>query len=324
MSSTLAIQPDNLPTPSNETWKYTNLPRAIKALPANLNRAEDEKETIIHLKKGEIREEPIEIIFTGEDSSYHINQVKIKLEEGAQATIIERHDGSGQYWKNRVTGIAVGKNAILRHIRIQNDSKQAVNTNITHISADQNAVYDGFSLNIGGKLARHEIHAEIQGEHAEVSFNGINVLNEDQHGDTTILIEHQEPNCKSNQFYRTLLDDKARGVFQGKVHVHQKAQKTDGYQLANTLLLSPEAEMDTKPELEIYADDVKCSHGTTTGQLDEDPLFYLRQRGLSEAEARLMLVRAFVDEVVDKVSNDDIREEITNIANTWLSNALKA
>ncbi len=315
-----ALDPDNLPTPKVEEWKFTNLPRAI---PANLVRAEDEEEEIIHIKRGELRENPVEVLFTGVDGSHHIDQLKIKVEDGAQVTVIERHEGQGAYWKNRVTEIEVGRNAHLNHIRIQNDSTQAVNTNMAHVKIARDAVYNGFSLNIGGKLTRHDIHAEIQGENAELSFNGVNLLNGTQHGDTTIVIEHQKPNGRSNQFYRSLIDDKAHCVFQGKVHVHQIAQNTDGYQLSNTLLLSPDAEMDTKPELEIYADDVKCSHGATTGQLDEEPLFYLRQRGLNEAQARLLLVQAFVDEVVDKVTNEAMREEILKITDTWLETALK-
>ena len=316
-----AIDPDNLPTPKVEEWKFTNLPRAI---PANLTRSDDETEQIIHIKRGEIRDNPVEINFTGVDNAYHVDQVNITLEEGAQATVIERHDGSGSYWKNRVTEIQIGKNAHLTHIRIQNDSTDAVNTNLVHMKLEQDSTYDSFNLNVGGKLTRHESHAEIAGRGAEATFNGVNLLNGSQHGDTTILIEHQAPNCQSNQFYRSLLDDKSRCVFQGKVHVHQEAQKTDGYQLSNALLLSPDAEMDTKPELEIYADDVKCSHGATTGQLDEEPLFYLRQRGLSEAQARLLLVQAFVYEAVDKIQSDDIRDEVLTMSNKWLQDALKA
>ncbi|NCT40619.1 MAG: Fe-S cluster assembly protein SufD [Alphaproteobacteria bacterium] len=316
-----AIDPDNLPTQKVEEWKFTNLPRAI---PANLNRDGDAGEHVIHIKRGEIRDNPVEINFKGVDNAYQVDHIIITLEEGAQATIIERHEGQGAYWKNHTTKIEIGKNAHLKHIRLQNDTHDAVNTNIVHMTIDQNATYDSFNLNMGGKLSRHEIHAEIAGKGAEASFNGANLLQGSQHGDTTIVIEHQAPNCQSNQFYRTLLDDKARGVFQGKVHVHQEAQKTDGYQLSNALLLSPDAEMDTKPELEIYADDVKCSHGATTGQLDEEPLFYLRQRGLSEAQARLLLIQAFIYEAVDKVSNESLREEILSITTTWLENALKA
>jgi len=315
-----ALQVENLPTPKVEEWKYTNLGRS---LPANLVLADIPQEIFIHKNRGKVCEQVEDIVFAGVENQHSQPRLKIVLEEGASLTLVERQNGEGAYWKNMVTEIELGPNANLQHIRLNQDSAQAVQTNVMNIKTDRDAVYNGFSLNMGGKLTRHEIHAQIHGSNAEVSFNGVNLLNDQQHGDTTILIEHQVPHCRSNQFYRTLLDDKARGVFQGKVHVHQEAQKTDGYQLANTLLLSSEAEMDTKPELEIYADDVKCSHGTTTGQLDEEPLFYLRQRGLSEAQARLLLVQAFVDEVVDKVKNENIRAEILEITNSWLSNALE-
>ncbi len=316
-----ALQINNLPTPKVEEWKFTNLPRA---LPANLVLADAPQEVVIHKTSGQIGKKPEEIVFTAGDNEHTQPHLKITIEENAELTVIERQSGEGAYWKNMISEITIGQNAKLHHIRINQDSDDAVQTNLVHITAARDAVYNGFSLNMGGKLTRHEIHAEIQGQGAEVSFNGVNLLSGSQHGDTTILIEHQAPNCVSNQFYRTLLNDKAHGVFQGKVHVHQIAQKTDGYQLSNALLLSPDAEMDTKPELEIYADDVKCSHGATTGQLDEEPLFYLRQRGLSEAQARFLLVQAFVDEVVDKVESESIQEEILEITNKWLETALKA
>ena len=316
-----ALDFDNLPTPKVEEWKFTNLPRA---LPANLVLADAPQEIVIHKTRGEVCEQAEEIVFTAGDNEHAQPRLKIALEDNAELTVIERQDGQGAYWKNMITEITVGQNAKLNHIRINQDGEQGVQTNLAHITTGRDAVYNGFSLNVGGKLTRHEIHAEITGENGEVSFNGVNLLNGEQHADTTILIEHQAPHCVSNQFYRSLLDDKSRCVFQGKVHVHQAAQKTDGYQLSNALLLSPQAEMDTKPELEIYADDVKCSHGATTGQLDEEPLFYLRQRGLSEAAARLLLVQAFVDEVVEKVSDEAIQEQILQITNSWMESALKA
>jgi Fe-S cluster assembly protein SufD len=315
-----ALSFENLPTQKVEEWKYTNLARA---LPANLALADAPREIVIHKNRGQVCEQAEEIMFTGVDGKHVQPRLKIVLEEGAQATIIERHTGAGAYWTNMVTEIELGPNANLQHIRINQDAPEAVQTNMTGINAAKDAVYNGFTLNMGGKLTRHEIHAQIEGPNAEISLNGVNLLNGAQHGDTTILIEHKAPHGRSNQFYRSLLDDKARGVFQGKVHVHQKAQKTDGYQLSNTLLLSPDAEMDTKPELEIYADDVKCSHGATTGQLDEHPLFYLRQRGLNEAQARLLLIRAFVDEVVDKLEDKKIRADILETTNTWLQTALR-
>jgi Fe-S cluster assembly protein SufD len=315
--------PQNLPTPREETWKYTNLPRAI---PANLQEykavREDELRRVIHIKRGEVCAQPVDILWTGMDNSHSKPFLDIRLEEGATLTLIERHEGKNAYWKNMVTQIHVADNAKLNHIRIQNDSAESVNTNMVEMTVGRDAIYNGFTLNLGGKLTRHEIHAQLQGPGGEVFLNGLNLLKGSQHGDTTILIEHRAPNCHSNQFYRTLLDDSARGVFQGKIHVHKVAQKTDGYQLANTILLSPTSEMDTKPELEIYADDVKCSHGTTCGQLDEAPLFYLRTRGLNEQQARLLLVQAFVDEVVEKIADESIRTEVEGKVTQWLQTAL--
>lgn len=220
------------------------------------------------------------------------------------------------------TQIAIEEGAILTHIRIQNDSPQAIHTNMVEINLARNAHYNSLSLNTGAKLMRHEITAHINGTGTESHFNGLNLLSADQHGDTTILVEHKAPNSFSKQFYRSLLNDRAHGVFQGKVYVHKEAQKTDAYQLSNAILLSEHAEMDTKPELEIYADDVKCSHGSTCGQLDEEPLFYLRQRGINEAQARMLLLQAFIGEIIDTLDDSSVKEELEQKAEKWLSSIL--
>lgn len=309
---------ENLPTPREERWKYTNLPRAI---PAGLQ-AVDGGGIFIHRTRGQNGGQIEDILFTGKDNTLQTPRLKIHVEAGAELTLIERHDGQGAYWKNMGTEITVEDGARLRHIRIQQDSDSAVHTTMAQITLGRDATYEGFSLNRGAKLSRHDIHALVTGSGSHAGFDGINLLAGVQHGDTTILIEHQAPNCTSNQFYRSLLDDTARGVFQGKVHVHQVAQRTDAYQLSNAILLSPRAEMDTKPELEIYADDVKCSHGATTGQLDDAPLFYLRTRGLSEREARLLLIQAFVDEVVDKIADEFVQNEIRGLMSEWLRQKL--
>lgn len=313
------VSPDNLPSVKDEAWKFTNLP---KALPKNLTRAEDEAPIVIHKNGGQPGGEKEDIVFTGRDGMLQSPVIKVKIEDGAEATIIERHDGAGAYWKNMDVQIEIGANARLRHYRVLNDGAEGVCTINTHITQGVSSVYDGFYLLQGGALVRNEFHAEIQGAGAECNFNGLNFLKNKQHGDTTILVEHQAPHCASNQYFRTILDDHARGVFQGKVHVHQIAQKTDGYQLSNAIMLSEQAEMDTKPELEIYADDVKCSHGATTGQLDEEPLFYLRSRGLSEAAARMLLIQAFVDDVADKIGDEAFQAEVKREAEQWLQSVL--
>jgi Fe-S cluster assembly protein SufD len=316
-----ALDIKNLPTPKVEEWKYTNLSRALgeKLLVAEPHPPE---ERVIHKTRGQNGGETVDILWKAVDGAHLNPRLKIILEEGAELTLLEQHIGQGAYWKNMATEIVIGPNARLNHIRIQEDSNQAVQTNMVHITMEQGSHLNSFSLNLGGKLTRHDIHAVLNGPNIECSLNGISLLQGKQHGDTTILMEHAAPHCRSNQFYRTILADESRGVFQGKVHVHKIAQKTDGYQLSNTLLLSPKAEMDTKPELEIYADDVKCSHGATTGQLDEEPLFYLRSRGLTEKEARLLLIQAFVDEVADKIADDKVQNSIKEMVSQWLMRRL--
>lgn len=311
-----------LPTPKQEAWKYTNLARA---LPTELSNQKPflKEEIFIHKTCGQNGGQTEDISWEGVEGQHQQPCLKIIIEDGAEATVIERHTGAGAYWKNMVTEITAGANATLHHVRIMEDSAQAVHTNMAHVTLGRDAAYDCFSLNLGGAMTRHQIHAVLQGPNITCSLNGINLLAGGQHCDTTILMEHEAPHCVSNQFYRSLLDDTARGVFQGKVHVHQAAQKTDAYQLSNALLLSPGAEMDTKPELEIYADDVKCSHGATTGPLDEGPLFYLRSRGLSEGAARMLLIQAFVDEVLEKIPDEAAREEARGKALAWLTTRLK-
>lgn len=316
-----ALKVDDLPTPKVEEWKYTNLSRALGDLKDKTPEAP--REVVIHRKRGEVCGQIEDIVWKGVDGAHQPLHLKIILDDGVEATVVERHTGEGSYWKNMSTEIVLGANARLNHIRVQEEGAEGVQTNMVHITMDRDSYLNSYSLNLGGKMTRHDIHAVLRGENIECSLNGVNLLKDAQHGDTTIVMEHTAPHCVSNQFYRTILDDAARGVFQGKVHVHQAAQKTDGYQLANTIMLSPKCEMDTKPELEIYADDVKCSHGTTTGALDEEPLFYLRSRGLNESQARMLLVQAFVDEVMDKISDESLRDEMKEKAEAWLNEQLK-
>jgi len=310
-----------LPTLKDEQWRFTDLQRALGDSLLNASpQAPDQ--VLIHKSHGQMSDKAEEVVWIGENGVHHQPRLKIVLEEGTQATVIERHSGEGAYWKNCGTEIVLRANARLNHIRVQNDSVESMHTDMVHITMESDARINCFSMNMGAKLSRHDIHTAINGSGAECMLSGVNLLKGKQHGDSTILMEHVAPNSVSNQFYRSILDDQAHGVFQGKVHVHREAQKTDGYQLANTILLSQGSRMNTKPELEIYADDVKCSHGTTTGQLDEEPLFYLRSRGLSEAQARMLLVQAFVDEAIDKIKDGSIRNQIKEIAKQWLKEQL--
>ena len=170
---------------------------------------------------------------------------------------------------------------------------------------------------MGGRLARAEIHATLSGPDASAHLNAAQLLGGVQHADFTTIVSHDAPNCASRQTVKTVLTGRSRGVFQGKIEVARAAQKTDGYQMNQALLLSPDAEMDSKPQLEIYADDVKCSHGATVGELDPEQLFYLRSRGVPVAEARAILVRAFLDAALEPISHEAGRAAMEDAIATW-------
>lgn len=261
---------------------------------------------------------PLSVMLTGRAAQQLVPRYVMRLGAGAQLTIVEYQTGSGAYWSNILSQIKLEKGASLRHYRFQENSDAAVVTHTTHIEMEEGAHYEAFTLTTGAGLSRNQIHAELKGSKAVCKLNGINMLDGQEHADTTITVEHQAPDCNSYQDYRSVVSDKASGVFQGKVHVHQIAQKTDGFQMAKSLLLSNQATMDTKPELEIYADDVKCSHGATAGRLDDEALFYLRSRGIPEKQARNLLIQAFVAEVFETISDEDVKEQAALIVSKWL------
>ncbi len=247
-------------------------------------------------------------------------RVKIKVESGCDIIFVEKTAARGNGWKNQSIEIDVAANARLIHIRLLDDDvASSLHTSVIGAVLARDARYECLTVNVGSSWSRHEYHMKLQGENGFAGLYGLNLLKGSQFSDSTILIEHQAPHCQSSQFFRNLIDDSAQGVFQGKIHVHQIAQQTDGYQLCNNLLLSPQAVMNVKPELEIYADDVKCSHGTTTGALDETPLFYLRSRGIPERDARRLLIESFVGEVLDKINHDPSRTEADALIAHWLS-----
>lgn len=247
-------------------------------------------------------------------------QFAINAETGSEAVIVEMWQGDGAGVNNTAVSVNVAKNATLHHYRWQNESADAAHMTMVTVTVDRDASYDSFVLTTGAKLARQDSVAHMVGENAECRLNGVYLLAGTQHNDSTILVHHKAPHGRSNQTFKGIIDDKAHAVFQGKVFVHRGAQKTDGYQLNNALLLSNTATVDVKPELEIYADDVKCSHGATTGQIDTGPLFYLRSRGLSEAQARLLLMQAFVGPALDEIRSDAVREIFSEISLNWLQN----
>lgn len=270
----------------------------------------------------------IEIIHLGQGSTAPVlasPRSVIDIAAGVEATIIEQWIGNGDMpvYANHALQIDLEPNAKLTHIRIQNEFIDRTVLSTTHTRLARDARYDAVFLNMGAATSRQEYWMELKGEGAHASIKGAQLMTAHQHMDTTVLIEHISPNCTSNQTIRNVVSGNANGVFQGKIHVHQPAQKTDGYQLCNTLMLSDRAQMNVKPELEIYADDVKCSHGTTTGCLDEAPLFYLRSRGIPEAEARRMMLTAFIGNLYDDVP-ENIQAALMTRAEEWLDDGLAA
>ncbi len=241
----------------------------------------------------------------------------IRLGNGARMTLIETSSGMGCYLQNPVTEIHVADGAVLTHVRIQSDDPTAFHMATIYASVAARGTYDSFTLNIGGRITRTEIHASLDGSGAIAHLNGAQLLNGAQHADFTSVVRHTAPKGTSRQTVKNVLSGHSRGVFQGRIEVARGAHGTDGYQMNRALLLSPDAEIDTKPELEIFADDVKCSHGATVGELDAEQMFYLRSRGVPEREAKSILVRAFLAEALDPVTNDIARELLEDSVASW-------
>jgi Fe-S cluster assembly protein SufD len=243
---------------------------------------------------------------------------RISLGEGAQLTLIELAKGEGVYWHDPVSDIALAAGAKLTHIRLQDESREAFHLATIRAHLAEGAAYDHFTATIGARLSRAEIGAVLAGRTALAHLNAVQLLGGTQHGDFTSMVRHQAPACASRQTVKSVLAGSAHGVFQGRIEVARGAQQTDGFQLSQALLLSPGAEMDIKPELEIYADDVKCSHGATIGALDEEQLFYLRARGIPAEQARAMLIRAFLEEALEPVTQPRARALLeAAIADWW-------
>ncbi|MGA3399481.1 MAG: Fe-S cluster assembly protein SufD [Acetobacteraceae bacterium] len=241
----------------------------------------------------------------------------IRLAPGARLTVLETSIGDGTYLHAPVTELHVAEAAALTHIRLQDESATAFHLATLYAEIAERGTYDSFALNLGARMARTEVHARLAGPGATTHLNGAQLLSGTQHADFTTVVRHDAPHGTSRQTVKNVLAGRSRGVFQGRIEVARHAQKTDGYQMSQSLLLSPDAEIDTKPELEIFADDVKCSHGATVGELDNDQLFYLRSRGIPDAEARSMLVRAFLAEALDAVTHEAARAVLESAVEGW-------
>jgi Fe-S cluster assembly protein SufD len=279
---------------------------------------------VLHIAPDTRNEAPIEILWIGSGADkppvYHPRNLVV-LGRGAHATIIEHHVGLciGSYFSDSVTEISLAENALLRHCKVQEESREAFHIATTGAHLADGAQYDSFVFSVGGRVSRNEIHVALDGKRAHCRLNGAYLGRGEQIVDHTTVIDHLTPETTSKELYKGVLDGRARGVFQGKIVVRPGAQKTDGHQMNRALLLSDKAEINSKPELEINADDVKCSHGATAGELDDTSLFYLRSRGIPEAEARRLLVEAFLAEVVDAVALAGMRLTLEHNITRWMA-----
>ncbi len=241
----------------------------------------------------------------------------IVAEEDSQATIVEDYvslDG-GAAFSNTVTELVAGEHTVLSHYMIERENAQAFNISTLRIQQGRSANVASHSVLLGGALVRNNVHPVLAGEGGECLINGLFIGNGRQHLDNYMLVEHASPHCGSRQFYNGILDGHAHGVFHGRIIVHKDAQKTDAKQTNRNLLLSDDAQIDTKPQLEIYADDVKCTHGATIGQIEEDALFYLRSRGIDEVSARKLLLFAFASECLDRMKPGPVRRHVEELIN---------
>ncbi len=260
-------------------------------------------------------ESPLHLNFIADSTDPHpVNfpRVLIIAEENSRATVIESYASISDavYFTNAVVEIVLRDGARLDHYKVQRESVDAYHVATTSADMGSNSSYDSTAINFGAQLSRHDIHVKMANEGAECWVDGLYVVSSDQHTDTHSVIDHQQPHCTSHQLYKGILDGKSRAVFNGKIFVRHGAQKTDAMQTNKNLLLSNEARVDTKPQLEILADDVKCAHGAAVGQLAEDELFYLATRGIHPELAKNLLTYGFAEEVIAKITVASIRAQL--------------
>jgi Fe-S cluster assembly protein SufD len=277
----------------------------------------------VHIGRGVVLEEPIYLLFVstaGERPTMIHPRNLIVAEENSQATVVEDYIslGGGLVFSNVATELVAGEDTVISHYMIEREDTQAFNVSTLRIQQERSATVASHSLLLGGGLVRNNVHPVLAGEGGDCLINGLFIGNGRQHLDNYMLVEHASPHCGSRQFYNGILDGHAHGVFHGRIIVHKEAQKTDAKQTNRNLLLSDDAQIDTKPQLEIYADDVKCTHGATIGQIQEDALFYLRSRGLDESAARRLLLFAFASECLDRMKPGPVRVHLEGLVDEAL------
>ena len=286
-----------------------------------LNSALFEDGAVLELPDGAVAERPIHLVFfcSAQGGAVHPRNL-VRAGKGARAALVESYRGEGAYLLNALTELVLGEGAQVEHDRVQEDAPQAFHLGLLHVSQGAASRFVGQSIALGGQLARVEARAVLASEGAACDLHGLYIGSGKQVLDHLVHVDHASPGCTSREVFKGILDGASRGVFAGRILVRPDAQKTDAGQVNSNLLLSDDAAVDTKPQLEILADDVKCSHGGSVGQIREDQLFYLRSRGVGEGLARAMLTWAFASEMVDRVGPEDVRARVRRAVTARLPN----
>ena len=330
---------EGFPSVKSEDWKYTNVAPiaketwAVAPFSSDFSPGGEKSEQIVRgfdfrrngftalnlafaqfavvvIPKETSVTEPVELSFAADENTVISPHVLVIAETGSKAVIVESYASPGKSFTNSVLQIVVGPEANLTHYRVQRESAEAFHIGTTDVSVGRGSLYNTTNINLGGALSRHDIDLKFTAEGGEAFVDGLYMLNGTQHADTHSVIDHLVPNCTSHQTYKGVLNDHSRGVFNGKVFVRENAHGTDAQQSNKNLLLSTHARVDTKPQLEIYNDDVKCSHGATVGQLEEEELFYLLTRGLPQTLAKNLLTYGFAEEIINKIGIESIKMEL--------------
>jgi len=282
----------------------------------------------IYIKDNAIIEKPIQVVYlTTKISDELMNHPRFSFNAGenSESTIIEQYIGStsNSYFVNAVTQVNIEKNAKLNHVRIQEDDQTSHHTAYTYYNLNKSSILNSTSISSGSKLYRHNIKLVLNDEGADATLNGLSLTKHSQHHDQHVIVDHNSDACHSNQLFKYILSDKSSGVFNGRVIVRESTKQTDANQSNKNLLLSPHSLMNANPQLEIYAEDVKCSHGSTTGQIDSEALFYLRSRGISKEKAIELIVGGFAEDILENIKNDDLKTFLSKNIFSWLKGTLK-
>jgi Fe-S cluster assembly protein SufD len=335
------------PTTHNEEWRFTNVAPIARAnfrsvpavakisgadpLPADearhyltkyasdpqnafvaLNTAFLENVAVIRVPSGAMIEQPINISFAGAAGTASHPRVLILVGADAHCTIVESYSGAGTYFTNAVTEIVAADRSVVDHYKVQRESITAFHVATMAVQIGRSANFKSHSISLGGSLVRNDVNAVLS-EGTEATLNGLYIVNGTQHVDNHTSIDHAKPHAASHELYKGILDNQASAVFNGRIIVRKDAQKTDSKQTNKNLVLSDEAVIDTKPELQILADDVRCTHGATIGQLDAESIFYLQSRGIGKEQARSLLTYAFAQDIVDRIKVQSLRDELEKV-----------